>query len=56
LQRKLAEAAEVPKSANIQRGIREIITEIMRETTIGKRRISGSSFVASGIGISPRTA
>jgi hypothetical protein len=40
------------KAAEVQRGIREII----RETSIGKRRISGSAFIASGEGTPPRTA
>jgi hypothetical protein len=40
------------KAAEVQRGIREII----RERTIGKRRISGSVFIADSEGIPPRTA
>jgi hypothetical protein len=53
LQRKEAEAAEAAKSAKVQRGTREIIREIIRET---KRRISGSACIASSEGIPPRTA
>jgi hypothetical protein len=53
-QRKVAEAAEVAKSAEVQRGIRELIREIIR--TIGKRRISGSAFIARWEGIPPTTA
>jgi len=49
----VAEAAEAAKSAKVQRGTREMIREIIRET---KRRISGSAFIASGEGIPPRTA
>ena len=56
LQRKVAEAAEAAKWAKVQRGIREMIREIIRETTIGKRRICRSAFIASGQGISPSTA
>jgi len=56
LQRKVAKAAEAATSAKVQRGIREIIREILRETTIGQRRICGSAFIARGEGISPRTA
>ena len=52
LQRKVAEAAEAAKSAKVQRRTREIIREIIRET---KRRISGSTFIASGEGTQPRT-
>jgi hypothetical protein len=40
------------KAAEVQRGISEII----RETTIGKRRISGSAFIAIGEGTPPNTA
>jgi len=57
LQRRVAKvvmAVKPIKAAEVQRGIREMIREIMR--TIGKRRISGSAFIASGEGISPRTA
>jgi hypothetical protein len=42
------------KSAEVQRAIREMIREIVR--TRGKRRITGSAFIASGEGIPPRTA
>jgi hypothetical protein len=52
-QRKVAEAAEAAKSAEVLRGIREMIREIIRET---KGRISGSDFCASGEGTPPRTA
>jgi hypothetical protein len=45
-------AVKPVKAAKVQGGIREI----KRETTIGKRRIWGSAFIASGEGISPRTA
>jgi len=45
-------AVKPVKAAKVQGGTREII----RETTIGKRRISGSAFIASGEGIPPRTA
>jgi hypothetical protein len=47
-------AVKPVKAAEVQRGIREIIREIIR--TIGKRRISGSAFIATGEGIPPRTA
>jgi len=50
LQRQVAKAAEAAKSAKVQWGIREIIWMIR------KRRICGSAFIASGDGISPRTA
>jgi len=40
------------KAAKVQREMGEII----RETTIGKRRICGSAFIANGEGISQRTA
>jgi len=50
LQRRVAKAAEVAKSAKVQSGIREIIW------TIGKKRISGSAFIASGKVIPSRTA
>jgi hypothetical protein len=50
----VAEAAEVAKSAKVQRGIRERIRGI--KTTIGQRSISGSAFIPSGGGIPPRTA
>jgi hypothetical protein len=46
----VAEAAEAAKSAEVQSGTGEIIR------TIGKRRISGSVFIASGEGTPPRTA
>jgi hypothetical protein len=46
----VAMVAEGAKSAKVQRGIREMIR------TIGKRRISGSCFIASGKGTPPRTA
>jgi len=52
LQRMVPKVAEEAKSATVQRGIREII----RGTTIRKRRICGNGFIASGKGISPRTA
>jgi len=32
-----------------------MISEKIRETTIGKSRICGGAFIASGEGISPRT-
>jgi len=54
LERKVAKVAEAAKAAEVQRGIREMIREIIR--TIGKRRISGSAFIAIGEGIPPRTA
>jgi len=54
LQRRVAEAAEAAKLAEVQRGIREMMREIIR--TIGTRRISGSAFIASGEGTPPRTA
>ena len=41
------------KAAEVQRGIREMIGEIIR--TIGKRRISGSAFIATGKCIPPTT-
>jgi len=56
LQRKVAEAAEAAKAAEVQRGIREMTREIIRETTIGKRRISGSAFIAIGEGTPQKTA
>jgi hypothetical protein len=49
-------AVKPVKAAEVQRGIREMTREIIRETTIGKRRISGSVFIASGEGTPPRTA
>jgi hypothetical protein len=58
LQRRVAKveviAGKLVKAAEVQRGIREIISEIVR--MIGKRRISGSAFIASGDGTSQRTA
>jgi hypothetical protein len=58
LQRKVAEAAEAAKSAKVQRGIREMTREMIREILrmIGKRRISGSAFIAIGEGTPPKTA
>jgi hypothetical protein len=53
-QRKVAKAVEAAKSAKVQKGIREMIREIMR--TIGKGMMCGSALIASGEGISPRTA
>jgi len=56
LQRRVAKvvlvvmAVKPVKVAEVQRGIREIIR------TIGKKRISGNAFIASGQGIPPRTA
>jgi hypothetical protein len=50
LHRMGAEPAEPAKSAEFPRGIREIIR------TIGKTRISGSAFIASGEGTPLRTA
>jgi hypothetical protein len=47
-------AAEAAKSANVQKGIREMISEIIG--MIGTRRICGSVYIASCEGISPRTA
>jgi hypothetical protein len=55
LQRKVAEAAEVATLVKVQRGIREMKREIIRETTIGKGWICGSTSITSGEGISPRT-
>ena len=56
LQRRAAEvvvmAVKPVEVAKVQGGIREII----RETTIGKRWISGSAFIATGEGTPPRTA
>jgi len=54
LQRRVAKVLMVKpvKAAKVQRGIREII----RETTIGNRRICGSAVIANSEGISPRTA
>jgi hypothetical protein len=54
LQRKVAEVAEAEMSAKVQRVITVRIGEIIM--TIRKRRISGSSFIASGEGTTPRTA
>jgi hypothetical protein len=59
LQRSMAKvvvvmAVKPVKAAEVQRGIREMIREIIG--TIGKRRISGSAFIASGEGTPPRTA
>jgi hypothetical protein len=45
-------ALQLVKAAEVQRGTREII----RETTIGKRRISENAFIASGVATPPRTA
>jgi hypothetical protein len=45
-------AVKPVNSADVQRGIREII----RKTTIGKRRISGSAFIDIGEGRPPKTA
>jgi len=42
------------KAAEVQRGIGEMITEIIR--TRGKRRMCWSAFIAYNEGISPRTA
>jgi hypothetical protein len=47
-------AVKPVKAAEVHRGIREMPREIIR--TRGKRRISGSAFIASGKGIPPRTA
>jgi len=47
-------AVKPVKAAEAQRGIREMIREIVR--TRGKRRISRSAFIASGEGIPLRTA
>jgi hypothetical protein len=56
LQRRAAEvvvmAVKPVEAAKVQGGIREII----RETTIGKRRISGSAFITTGEGTPSRTA
>jgi hypothetical protein len=58
LQRRVAKtvlvvmATKQVEAAKVQGGIREII----RETTIGKRRISGSAFIATGEGTPSRTA
>jgi len=57
LQRRVAKvvmALKPVKTAEGQRGIREMIREIIR--MIRKRRISGSAFIASGEGIPPTTA
>jgi len=62
LQRRVAKvvvvvmAVKLKKAAEVQGGIREMTREIIRETTIAKRRISGSAFIASGEGTPPRTA
>jgi hypothetical protein len=50
----VAEVAEAAKSAEVQRGITQMIREIIRETTLAKRRISGSAFIASCKGTPPR--
>jgi hypothetical protein len=59
LQRRAAEEAEAARLAKVQRVIREIIREIIgemiRETTIGKRRMSGSAFIASSEDTHSRT-
>jgi hypothetical protein len=59
LQRKVAKVVEMAvkliKPAEVQRGIREMTREILRETTKGKRRIAGSAFIASGEGTPRRT-
>jgi len=47
-------AVKPVEAAHVQTGIRQRIREIIR--TIGKRRISGSAFIASSEGIPPRTA
>jgi hypothetical protein len=47
-------AVKPVKAAEVQRGIREMIREIIR--TIGKRRISGSAVIAIGEGTPPKTA
>jgi hypothetical protein len=47
-------AVKPVKAAEVQRGIREIIREIIR--LIGKRRISGSVLIATGESIPLRTA
>jgi hypothetical protein len=54
LKRRGAKAVKPVKAAEVQGGTREMIREILRR--IGKRRISGSAFIASGKGIPPRTA
>ena len=43
------------KAAEVERGIREMTREIISETMIGKRRISGSAFIVGGEGTPPRT-
>jgi hypothetical protein len=53
LQRSVAKvvvAVKPVKAAEVQRGLREIIR------TIGKRKISGSAFIASAMGTPPKTA
>ena len=50
--KRVAKPVKPVKAAKVKRGIREII----RETKIGKRRIGGNAFIASGEGISPNTA
>ena len=56
LQNRVAKVVMVKpvKAAEVQRGIREIIREIIR--TFRNRRISGSAFIASGESTPPRTA
>jgi hypothetical protein len=44
------------KAAEVQRGIRGMKREIIRETTIVKRRTSESAIIASGQGTPPSTA
>jgi len=51
---KVVMAVNPVKAAEVQRGIREMIREILR--TIGMRKISGSAFIASSKGTPPRTA
>jgi len=58
LQRRVAKvvvmAAKPVKAAEVQGGKKGMIREIIR--TIGKRRISRNAFIASGKGITQRTA
>jgi hypothetical protein len=49
-------AVKPAMSAKVQRGIRKIIRETIRETTIEKRRMSESALIPSGEGIPPGTA